>query len=65
MGWKGKGKRSIFSVSLWAPERAMLDYMCSQEDRIIGDMVRIAIREAAKARGLKPEMFEPQPERVA
>ena len=46
------------SVGLPALESAMLEYMAKQEDRTQGAIIRIAIREAAKARGLTPEMFE-------
>ena len=52
------GHRKLLSVALGEREAAMLDYMAGQEDRYLGEMIRIAIREAAKARGLTPEMFE-------
>ena len=59
-----KGERRVFTVGLDRVEREMLSYMAGQEHRLAGQMLRVLIHEGAKARGLKPEMFEPQHEQV-
>ena len=49
------------TVRLTPEERRALEQMAAQEQRRVSDMVRLAIREAARARGLWPangEEFE-------
>jgi len=46
------------TVRLTPEERRALEQMAAQEQRRVSDMVRLAIREAARARGLWPENGE-------
>jgi uncharacterized protein (DUF1778 family) len=46
------------TVRLTPEERRALEQMAAQEQRRVSDMVRLAIREAARTRGLWPENGE-------
>jgi hypothetical protein len=50
--------RTVLPVSLGEDDRRMLDMMATKEQRYLGEMVRIAICEAAKRRGIRVEQVE-------
>ena len=56
------GIYKVMSVALGEVETALLDQLAVREDRYLGEMIRIAIREAAEKRGIKVE--QPQAEQV-
>jgi hypothetical protein len=49
------GIYKVMSVALGEMETALLDRLAKKEDRYLGEMIRIAIREAAERRGIKVE----------
>lgn len=51
---KLEGKR-VLTANLSSGHYAALEHMATQDRRYLGEMVRIIIEEAAKARGIKVE----------